>query len=157
MDADIDLVLNSMLQEIDALDKAMDAHEGCNLHGWVLVKWLAGNFHFSIHAQNFFSMKQVGPGQLLANFDCQDLFFWVRITWFCPSCLGRSLGSLWFGVKLGSWSCLTGLFGQGLYGIYEQCSGGNIEGLFEGVSSAGGIYTMSSEFKSTCSAVSLNS
>ena len=38
---------------MNALNQAMDAHEGCNLAGWLDVQRVAGNFHISVHAEEF--------------------------------------------------------------------------------------------------------
>lgn len=48
-----------IVQEIDALNRAVDAHEGCILEGWLDLKRVAGNFRVSIHMDDYFMMKKV--------------------------------------------------------------------------------------------------
>lgn len=47
------------MQEVTALNQAMDAHEGCNLAGWLDVQRVAGNFHISVHAEDFLMLTKV--------------------------------------------------------------------------------------------------
>ncbi len=45
----------------------MDAHEGCNLAGWLDVQRVAGNFHISVHAEEFLLLtKARAPGPTCA-------------------------------------------------------------------------------------------
>lgn len=58
-------------QEVAALNQAMDAHEGCNVAGWLDVQRVAGNFHISVHAEDFLMLTKVsahvptGPGLII--------------------------------------------------------------------------------------------
>ena len=45
-------------QEVAALNQAMDAHEGCNVVGWLDVQRVAGNFHISVHAEDFLMLTK---------------------------------------------------------------------------------------------------
>ncbi|KAK9834322.1 hypothetical protein WJX81_007031 [Elliptochloris bilobata] len=45
-------------EEVAALNQAMDAHEGCNLAGWLDVQRVAGNFHISVHAEDFLMLTK---------------------------------------------------------------------------------------------------
>lgn len=47
------------LQENAAMNAALDEHEGCNIHGWLEVQRVAGNFHLSVHADHYFAMRSV--------------------------------------------------------------------------------------------------
>ena len=47
------------LQENAAMNAALDKHEGCNIHGWLEVQRVAGNFHLSVHADHYFAMRSV--------------------------------------------------------------------------------------------------
>ena len=47
------------LQENTAMNAALDKHEGCNIHGWLEVQRVAGNFHLSVHADHYFAMRSV--------------------------------------------------------------------------------------------------
>ena len=46
-------------QENAAMNAALDKHEGCNIHGWLEVQRVAGNFHLSVHADHYFAMRSV--------------------------------------------------------------------------------------------------
>lgn len=48
------------MQENAAMNAALDKHEGCNIHGWLEVQRVAGNFHLSVHADHYFAMRSVG-------------------------------------------------------------------------------------------------
>ena len=48
-----------LLQENAAMNAALDKHEGCNIHGWLEVQRVAGNFHLSVHADHYFAMRSV--------------------------------------------------------------------------------------------------
>ena len=41
------------------MNAALDKHEGCNIHGWLEVQRVAGNFHLSVHADHYFAMRSV--------------------------------------------------------------------------------------------------
>lgn len=41
------------------MNSALDKHEGCNIHGWLEVQRVAGNFHLSVHADHYFAMRSV--------------------------------------------------------------------------------------------------
>lgn len=45
------------------MNQEMDAHEGCHVLGWLDVRRVAGNFHFTIHSQNFMMLKKVFPSR----------------------------------------------------------------------------------------------
>lgn len=47
------------MQENAAMNAALDKHEGCNIHGWLEVQRVAGNFHLSVHADHYFAMRSV--------------------------------------------------------------------------------------------------
>ena len=47
------------VQENAAMNAALDKHEGCNIHGWLEVQRVAGNFHLSVHADHYFAMRSV--------------------------------------------------------------------------------------------------
>lgn len=52
------------MQEVTNMNQEMDAHEGCHVLGWLDVRRVAGNFHFTIHSQNFMMLKKVcNPGR----------------------------------------------------------------------------------------------
>ena len=59
MRSDRDLPWLGLLQEVNNMNQEMDAHEGCHVLGWLDVRRVAGNFHFTIHSQNFMMLKQV--------------------------------------------------------------------------------------------------
>jgi hypothetical protein len=42
------------------LNKAVDAHEGCVLEGWLDLRKVAGNFKISIHMDDYFMLRKVG-------------------------------------------------------------------------------------------------
>lgn len=44
-------------EENAAMNAAFDKHEGCNIHGWLEVQRVAGNFHLSVHADHYFAMR----------------------------------------------------------------------------------------------------
>mmetsp|Transcript_32223 Transcript_32223/g.91398 ORF Transcript_32223/g.91398 Transcript_32223/m.91398 type:complete len:368 (+) Transcript_32223:484-1587(+) len=44
-------------QDQEAIDKAMEDMQGCNIYGHLDVMRVAGNFHISVHSDNFFHMK----------------------------------------------------------------------------------------------------
>jgi hypothetical protein len=46
-------------QEVDIINKALDANEGCHTWGWLDLQRVAGNFHLSVHASHFFAMRSV--------------------------------------------------------------------------------------------------
>ncbi len=48
-----------LAQELNMLNEAVDAHEGCNVKGWIDVQRVAGNFHISVHADNFMMLRKV--------------------------------------------------------------------------------------------------
>ncbi len=48
-----------LMQEVNNMNQEMDAHEGCHVVGWLDVRRVAGNFHFTIHGQNFMMLRQV--------------------------------------------------------------------------------------------------
>jgi hypothetical protein len=66
---------------VNALNQAMDAHEGCNLAGWLDVQRVAGNFHISVHAEEFLLLtKARGPGPP------ERVHSWVlQVRWASPS------------------------------------------------------------------------
>lgn len=41
------------------LNKAVDAHEGCILEGWLDLRKVAGNFKVSIHMDDYFMLRKV--------------------------------------------------------------------------------------------------
>ena len=45
----------------------MDAHEGCNVAGWLDVQRVAGNFHISVHAEDFLMLTKVRAHVLLGQ------------------------------------------------------------------------------------------
>lgn len=48
----------SPVQEYD-VNKAMDAHEGCNIYGWLDLQRVAGNLRISVHIEDFFQLAKV--------------------------------------------------------------------------------------------------
>lgn len=50
-------VLRRPHEENAAMNAALDEHEGCNIHGWLEVQRVAGNFHLSVHADHYFAMR----------------------------------------------------------------------------------------------------
>lgn len=46
------------------LNKAVDAHEGCILEGWLDLRKVAGNFKISIHMDDYFMLRKVCVSQL---------------------------------------------------------------------------------------------
>lgn len=57
-------------QEVAALNQAMDAHEGCNVAGWLDVQRVAGNFHISVHAEDFLMLTKVGAHVFIGQDRC---------------------------------------------------------------------------------------
>ena len=55
-----------LLQENAAMNAALDKHEGCNIHGWLEVQRVAGNFHLSVHADHYFAMRSVRRPSILS-------------------------------------------------------------------------------------------
>ncbi|KAK9833853.1 hypothetical protein WJX74_007907 [Apatococcus lobatus] len=51
-------VLARPMEEVNNMNQEMDAHEGCHVLGWLDVRRVAGNFHFTIHSQNFMMLKK---------------------------------------------------------------------------------------------------
>ncbi|KAK9865559.1 hypothetical protein WJX84_003935 [Apatococcus fuscideae] len=51
-------VLARPMEEVNNMNQEMDAHEGCHVLGWLDVRRVAGNFHFTIHGQNFMMLKK---------------------------------------------------------------------------------------------------
>lgn len=49
------------------MNSALDKHEGCNIHGWLEVQRVAGNFHLSVHADHYFAMRSVRFSYTLAQ------------------------------------------------------------------------------------------
>lgn len=49
------------------MNSALDKHEGCNIHGWLEVQRVAGNFHLSVHADHYFAMRSVRLSYTLAQ------------------------------------------------------------------------------------------
>ena len=41
------------------MNKAMDAHEGCNIYGWLDLQRVAGNLRISVHIEDFFQLAKV--------------------------------------------------------------------------------------------------
>lgn len=41
------------------MNQAMDAHEGCNIFGWLDLQRVAGNFRVSVHVDDFFALTRV--------------------------------------------------------------------------------------------------
>lgn len=41
------------------VNQAMDAHEGCNIFGWLDLQRVAGNFRVSVHVDDFFALTRV--------------------------------------------------------------------------------------------------
>ena len=41
------------------MNQAMDAHEGCNIFGWLDLQRVAGNFRVSVHISDFFALTRV--------------------------------------------------------------------------------------------------
>lgn len=48
-----------MAQEVMEVNQAMDAHEGCNIFGWLDLQRVAGNFRVSVHVEDFFALTRV--------------------------------------------------------------------------------------------------
>ena len=46
-------------QEVMEVNQAMDAHEGCNIFGWLDLQRVAGNFRVSVHVEDFFALTRV--------------------------------------------------------------------------------------------------
>ena len=40
------------------MELAVKDHEGCQVEGWLDVQRVAGNFHISVHADDFFLLKE---------------------------------------------------------------------------------------------------
>ena len=40
------------------MELAMKEHEGCNIAGWLEVQRVAGNFHVSVHSDDFFLLRE---------------------------------------------------------------------------------------------------
>ena len=40
------------------MEVAVKEHEGCNVAGWLEVQRVAGNFHISVHSQDFFLLRE---------------------------------------------------------------------------------------------------
>ena len=40
------------------MNKAMDAHEGCNIYGWLDLQRVAGNLRISVHIEDFFQLAK---------------------------------------------------------------------------------------------------
>ncbi len=36
----------------------MDAHEGCNIYGWLDLQRVAGNLRISVHIEDFFQLAK---------------------------------------------------------------------------------------------------
>ncbi|KAK9808959.1 hypothetical protein WJX72_007060 [[Myrmecia] bisecta] len=51
-------VMRRPQDEVNMLNQMVDAHEGCNIVGWIDVQRVAGNFHMSIHADNFMMLRK---------------------------------------------------------------------------------------------------
>ena len=102
-----------MAQEVAALNQAMDAHEGCNVAGWLDVQRVAGNFHISVHAEDFLMLTKVSK-HLPAG---QDQCIWTR--WRLLAQLARRKHS-WCRAQAqalrvqGSWSLRLLRGGQGM-------------------------------------------
>ena len=48
------------MQEVESMNKAFDAHEGCHIFGFIDVERIAGNFHISVHAEDYMMLARVG-------------------------------------------------------------------------------------------------
>ena len=48
-----------IIQDMAGIERALRAHDGCNVHGWVDVQRVAGNLHFSVRPEAFFMLPQV--------------------------------------------------------------------------------------------------
>ncbi|EIE27037.1 DUF1692-domain-containing protein [Coccomyxa subellipsoidea C-169] len=46
-------------QEVMEVNQAMDAHEGCNIFGWLDLQRVAGNFRVSVHVEDFFALTRL--------------------------------------------------------------------------------------------------
>eukprot|EP00244_Chara_vulgaris_P006329 TRINITY_DN2405_c0_g1_i1.p1 TRINITY_DN2405_c0_g1~~TRINITY_DN2405_c0_g1_i1.p1 ORF type:complete len:349 (+),score=58.76 TRINITY_DN2405_c0_g1_i1:109-1155(+) len=51
--------IHSSLESIGEIRRALDAHEGCRLHGYLDVQRVAGNFHVSVHGMSYFVLSKV--------------------------------------------------------------------------------------------------
>lgn len=40
------------------MELAVKGHEGCNVAGWLAVQRVAGNFHISVHSDDFFLLRE---------------------------------------------------------------------------------------------------
>ena len=40
------------------MELAVKEHEGCNVAGWLAVQRVAGNFHISVHSDDFFLLRE---------------------------------------------------------------------------------------------------
>ncbi|CAK0737592.1 hypothetical protein CVIRNUC_000938 [Coccomyxa viridis] len=50
-------MLSKPREEYD-VNKAMDAHEGCNIYGWLDLQRVAGNLRISVHIEDFFQLAK---------------------------------------------------------------------------------------------------
>ena len=48
-----------MLQDVNNMNKGVESHEGCHIHGWMHVQRVAGNFHISVHVEDYMMLAQV--------------------------------------------------------------------------------------------------
>ncbi|BDA44520.1 Endoplasmic reticulum-Golgi intermediate compartment protein [Coccomyxa sp. Obi] len=51
-------MLGKPRQEVMEVNQAMDAHEGCNIFGWLDLQRVAGNFRVSVHVDDFFALTR---------------------------------------------------------------------------------------------------
>ncbi|GBG75102.1 hypothetical protein CBR_g19615 [Chara braunii] len=51
--------IHSSLESIGEIRRALDAHEGCRVHGYLDVQRVAGNFHVSVHGMSYFVLSKV--------------------------------------------------------------------------------------------------
>jgi hypothetical protein len=54
-------------QQARDVNMAMEAHEGCNMYGWLDLQRVAGNFRVSVHVEDFFMLSRVSA---LPSFVC---------------------------------------------------------------------------------------
>ena len=46
-------------QEVDNMNTAVEAHEGCHIYGWLDVQRVAGSLHISVHVDDYMMLAKV--------------------------------------------------------------------------------------------------
>ena len=49
----------SRLKHVEEIKTALHEHEGCRVYGHIKVQRVAGNFHVSVHSQNYQTLQMV--------------------------------------------------------------------------------------------------